>query len=59
MTLFARLLTSEQIEADKTYSSTFNDVAKNCWATNFIGYMQQFGYRHRIRRTAAFRPDAL
>ena len=30
-TMFARLLT-EQIEADKTYSSTFNDVAKDCWA---------------------------
>ena len=41
-TMFARLLT-EQIEADKTYSSTFNDVAKNCWAANYIGYMQQFG----------------
>ena len=41
-TMFARLLT-EQIEADKTYSSTFNDVAKDCWAANYIGYMQQFG----------------
>ena len=41
-TMFARLLT-EQIEADKTYSNTFNDVAKDCWAANYIGYMQQFG----------------
>lgn len=55
-TMFARLLT-EQIEADKTYSSTFNDVAKDCWAANYIGYMQQFdivtGYED-----GSFRPDA-
>ena len=41
-TMFARLLT-EQIEADKTYSNTFSDVPKGCWAANYIGYMQQFG----------------
>lgn len=55
-TMFARLLT-EQIEADKTYSSTFNDVAKNCWAANYIGYMQQFGIITGYS-DGSFRPDA-
>ena len=55
-TMFARLLT-EQIEADKTYSSTFNDVAKNCWAANYIGYMQQFGIITGYA-DGSFRPDA-
>lgn len=55
-TMFARLLT-EQIEADKTYSSTFNDVAKNCWAANYIGYMQQFGIVTGYT-DGSFRPDA-
>lgn len=55
-TMFARLLT-EQIEADKTYSSTFNDVAKNCWAANYIGYMQQFGIVTGYE-DGSFRPDA-
>ena len=55
-TMFARLLT-EQIEADKTYSSTFNDVAKDCWAANYIGYMQQFGIVTGYE-DGSFRPDA-
>lgn len=55
-TMFARLLT-EQIEADKTYSSTFNDVAKGCWAANYIGYMQQFGIVTGYE-DGSFRPDA-
>lgn len=55
-TMFARLLT-EQIEADKTYSSTFNDVAKECWAANYIGYMQQFGIVTGYE-DGSFRPDA-
>lgn len=55
-TMFARLLT-EQIEADKTYSSTFNDVAKDCWAANYIGYMQQFGIVTGYEDDS-FRPDA-
>ena len=55
-TMFARLLT-EQIEADKTYSSTFNDVAKDCWAANYIGYMQQFGIATGYE-DGSFRPDA-
>lgn len=55
-TMFARLLT-EQIEADKTYSSTFNDVAKDCWAANYIGYMQKFGIVTGYE-DGSFRPDA-
>lgn len=55
-TMFARLLT-EQIEADKTYSSTFNDVAKDCWAASYIGYMQQFGIVTGYE-DGSFRPDA-
>ena len=55
-TMFARLLT-EQIEADKTYSSTFNDVAKGYWAANYIGYMQQFGIVTGYE-DGSFRPDA-
>ena len=55
-TMFARLLT-EQIEADKAYSSTFNDVAKDCWAANYIGYMQQFGIVTGYE-DGSFRPDA-
>lgn len=55
-TMFARLLT-EQIEADKTYSNTFNDVAKDCWAANYIGYMQQFGIVTGYE-DGSFRPDA-
>lgn len=55
-TMFARLLT-EQIEADKTYSGTFNDVAKDCWAANYIGYMQQFGIVTGYT-DGSFRPNA-
>lgn len=55
-TMFARLLT-EQIAADKTYSSTFNDVAKDCWAANYIGYMQQFGIVTGYT-DGSFRPNA-
>ena len=55
-TMFARLLT-EQIEADKTYSSTFSDVTKGCWAANYIGYMQQFGIVTGYE-DGSFRPDA-
>lgn len=55
-TMFARLLT-EQIEADKTYSSTFNDVAKGCWAANYISYMQQFGIVTGYT-DGSFRPNA-
>ena len=55
-TMFARLLT-EQIEADKTYSSTFSDVPKGYWAANYIGYMQQFGIVTGYE-DGSFRPDA-
>lgn len=55
-TMFARLLT-EQIEADKAYSSTFNDVAKGYWAANYIGYMQQFGIVTGYT-DGSFRPNA-
>lgn len=55
-TMFARLLT-EQIEADKTYSNTFSDVPKGCWAVNYIGYMQQFGIITGYS-DGSFRPDA-
>ena len=55
-TMFARLLT-EQIEADKTYSSTFSDVPKGYWAANYIGYMQQFGIVTGYT-DGSFRPDA-
>ncbi|WP_033121288.1 S-layer homology domain-containing protein [Oscillibacter sp. ER4] len=55
-TMFARLLT-EQIEADKTYSNTFSDVPKGCWAANYIGYMQQFGIITGYS-DGSFRPDA-
>lgn len=55
-TMFARLLT-EQIEADKTYSNTFTDVPKGCWAANYIGYMQQFGIITGYS-DGSFRPDA-
>ena len=55
-TMFARLLT-EQIEADKTYSNTFSDVPKSCWAANYIGYMQQFGIITGYS-DGSFRPDA-
>ena len=55
-TMFARLLT-EQIEADKTYSSTFSDVPKGYWAANYIGYMQQFGIITGYS-DGSFRPDA-
>ena len=55
-TMFARLLT-EQIEADKTYSSTFNDVPKGYWAANYIGYMQQLGIITGYS-DGSFRPDA-
>ena len=55
-TMFARLLTA-QIEADKTYSNTFSDVPKGCWAANYIGYMQQFGIITGYS-DGSFRPDA-
>ena len=55
-TMFARLLT-EQIEADQTYSNTFSDVPKGCWAANYIGYMQQFGIITGYS-DGSFRPDA-
>ena len=55
-TMFARLLT-EQIEADKTYSNTFSDVPKGCWAANYIGYMRQFGIITGYS-DGSFRPDA-
>lgn len=55
-TMFARLLT-EQIEADKTYSNNFSDVPKGYWATNYIGYMQQFGIITGYS-DGSFRPDA-
>ena len=55
-TMFARLLT-EQIEADKTYSNTFSDVPKGCWAANYIGSMQQFGIITGYS-DGSFRPDA-
>ena len=55
-TMFARLLT-EQIEADKTYSNTFSDVPKGCWAANYIGHMQQFGIITGYS-DGSFRPDA-
>ena len=55
-TMFARLLT-EQIEVDKTYTNTFNDVPKSHWAANYIGYMQQFGIVAGYS-DGSFRPDA-
>ena len=55
-TMFARLLT-EQIEADKTYSNTFSDVPKGCWAANYIGHMQQFGIITGYS-DGSFRPNA-
>ena len=55
-TMFARLLT-EQIEADKTYSSTFSDMPKGYWAANYIGYMQQFGIVTGYT-DGSFRPNA-
>ena len=55
-TMFARLLT-EQIEADKTYSNTFSDVPKGCWAANYIGHMRQFGIITGYS-DGSFRPDA-
>ena len=55
-TMFARLLT-EQIEADKTYANTFNDVPKSHWAADYIGYMQQFGIITGYP-DGSFRPDA-
>ena len=54
--MFARLLT-EQIEADKTYTNTFNDVPGNHWAADYIGYMQQFGIITGYP-DGSFRPDA-
>lgn len=54
--MFARLLT-EQIEADKTYSNTFNDVPESHWAADYIGYMQQFGIIAGYP-DGSFRPDA-
>lgn len=53
-TMFARLLT-EQIEPDKTYTNTFNDVPKSHWAANYIGYMQQFGIINGYN--GSFRPN--
>ena len=55
-TMFARLLT-EQIEADKTYANTFNDVPKSHWAADYIGYMQQYGIITGYP-DGSFRPDA-
>ena len=55
-TMFARLLT-EQIEADRTYPNTFQDVPKSHWAANYIGYMQQFGIIVGYQ-DGTFRPDA-
>lgn len=55
-TMFARLIT-EKIEADKTYSNTFSDVPKSHWATNYIGYMQQFGIINGYP-DGTFRPNA-
>ena len=55
-TMFARLLT-EQIEADKTYTNTFNDVPPSYWAADYIGYMQQFGIVMGFS-DGSFRPDA-
>ncbi len=40
--MFARLLT-EQMDTDKTYSNSFNDVPATHWAANHIGYMEQLG----------------
>lgn len=55
-TMFARLLT-EQIEADKTYTNTFNDVPSSYWAADYIGYMQQFGIVTGFS-DGSFRPNA-
>lgn len=52
--MFARLIT-EQIEPDKTYINTFNDVPKNSWAANYIGFMQQFGIINGYN--GSFRPN--
>ena len=55
-TMFARLLT-EQIDANKTYTNTFTDVPSSHWASDYIGYMQQFGIITGYA-DGSFRPDA-
>ena len=52
--MFARLIT-EQIEPDKTYINTFNDVPATSWAANYIGFMQQFGIINGYN--GSFRPN--
>ena len=52
-----RRLLTEQIEADKTYASSFNDVPAIHWAANCIGYMEQFGIVTGYA-DGSFRPDA-
>lgn len=55
-TMFARLLT-EQIDSNKTYANTFTDVPSSHWASDYIGYMQQFGIITGYT-DGTFRPDA-
>ena len=55
-TMFARLLT-EQMEAGKTYPASFSDVTSAHWASNYIGYMEQFGIV-RGYSDGTFRPNA-
>ena len=50
-------LLNEQIEADKTYANSFNDVPASHWAANYIGYMEQFGIVTGYA-DGSFRPDA-
>ncbi len=54
--MFARLLT-EQMDTDKTYSNSFNDVPATHWAANHIGYMEQLGLISGYE-DGSFRPNA-
>ncbi len=40
--MFSRLLT-EQMDVDKTYSSSFSDISGTEWYANAVGYMERFG----------------
>lgn len=55
-TMFARLLT-RQMDAETAYPTSFSDVPDTHWASDYIGYMEQFGI---IKGYAdgTFRPDA-
>ena len=52
----ARLFT-EQMDTDKSYSNSYNDVPETHWAANYIGYMEQFGIISGCE-DGSFRPNA-